>query len=478
MANIILAVLGAVLGIASFLQCFPPIQRSLQYWSNNLLPNRIPEPSDLLVLAATGRIPASEYYRLMRLHGFDELTSFALWGAWLSFPSVNEVLEAYLRGIIKHDELDSWLVKAGAGFERIPILKQIVYKTLTMEQALTALWRGFIDWETFLTIAHANGYRKEDAELLANISLYYPSPSDIVRFAVREVYNPTVRAKYGLDEDISPRYLEMARKAGLSEEFARDYWAAHWELPSITQAFEMFHRKIISREELEDLLKAQDVMPFWRDKLIQLSYELVTRVDARRMLELGVWTPERFYEHMKALGYSPQDAYDITQWAVKEFILQRAELTKSDVKKALMNGELSVEEAFNMLKSMGYDDFEAQVLLNDWLREMLSSWVNKNIEFWKHQFVVGKITLEQFQSELNKLPISATRIEKEVLDAMLEKEKKRRLPSKEDVLKWYYNNQISRDTAVSYLKLLGYSDFEIHLYLGGKEEEYKAEEVR
>lgn len=472
MGNVILAALGAFLGVAGFLQAFPPIGRSLQYWSNSLMPNRIPEPEDLLVLAATRRIDSATYYNLMKQHGFNELNAFALWGAWLSFPSTSEVLEAWLRKIIPYNEVDDWLVRSGVGFERLPIVKALAYRILTFEQALTAYWRGLISKETFLTIAEANGYKEEDALLLEQIHKYYPSPSDVVRFAVREVYNPEIRKLYGLDEDLSPEYLEMARKVGLSEEFARDYWAAHWELPSLSMGFEMFHRGIITYDELITLMRTLDIMPYWRDKLVQLSYELVTRVDARRLLELGIWTPERFYEHMKALGYSPSDAYDITNWAIKEYIIEKAELTKSDIKSALEAGEITVEEAFQMLKNIGYDEFEAQLILNDFLRSILKNWVNKNIEYWKHQFVTGKIDLDTLRAELNKLPISSTRVETEILDALLKQEGKRRLPSKEDVIHWYRNGQITIETAKRYLKLLGYSDFEIHLYLGGKEEEY------
>lgn len=472
MANIALALLGAILGIIGMLESFPPIKRALEQWSNELVPNRIPEPSDLLVLAATRRIDSTSYFRLMRKHGYDEMNSLALWGAWLSFPTTNEVIEAWRRKIITDSEIDDWLIRSGVGFERLPIIKKLAHRVLTFEHALTAYWRGLIDEQTFMMIAEANGYKPEDAQLLVEIYKYYPNPSDVVRFAVREVYNPEIRAVYGLDEDLSPSYLEMARKVGLSEQFARDYWAAHWELPSLTMGFEMFHRGIITIDELKTLMRTLDIMPYWRDKLIQLSYELVTRVDARRMLELGVWSPEQFYEHMLKLGYSPEDAYDITQWAVKEYILEKAELTKNDIKSALENGEITVDEAYNLLVNIGYDEYEAQLLLNDFLRSILKNWINKNIEYWKHQFVMGKISLDTFRAELSKLPISSTRLETETLDAMLKQESKRRLPSKEDILRWHMNGQISTETTKKYLRLLGYSEFEVHLYLGGKEQDY------
>ena len=87
----------------------------------------------------------------------------------------------------------------------------------------------------------------------------------------------------------------MLLKAGLPEEQARNYWAAHWELPSAQMGYAMFQRRIIDHETLVMLLKSLDIMPFWRDKLIEMSYNPLTRVDVRRMYGLGVLSEEEVY---------------------------------------------------------------------------------------------------------------------------------------------------------------------------------------
>ena len=50
----------------------------------------------------------------------------------------------------------------------------------------------------------------------------------------------------------------------------------------------MLHRGVIDTAELDMLLRAQDVMPFWRDRLTAIAYRPLTRVDVRRMYKQGV----------------------------------------------------------------------------------------------------------------------------------------------------------------------------------------------
>ena len=132
------------------------------------------------------------------------------------------------------------------------------------------------------------GFDKRQKNLILAATQFYPTPADLIRFAVREVYSDATAKRFGLFEGIPPKFLEESSKVGLSEDSAKLFWAAHWELPSLSQGYEMFHRRIIDRDTLLQLMTAQDVMPFWRDKLMQKSYHPLTRVDVRRMYGFGV----------------------------------------------------------------------------------------------------------------------------------------------------------------------------------------------
>ncbi|GAJ24320.1 unnamed protein product, partial [marine sediment metagenome] len=123
-----------------------------------------------------------------------------------------------------------------------------------------------------------------------------PPVADIITMAVREAFTPAIAAKFGQYEDLPPAYVDWVQRKGLSKDWAERYWAAHWSLPSPMQGFEMLHRGAINFDELDMLLRALDVMPFWRDKLTKIAYRRLTRVDIRRMYKAGVLTEAEVYE--------------------------------------------------------------------------------------------------------------------------------------------------------------------------------------
>jgi predicted GNAT family acetyltransferase len=330
---------------------------------------------------------------------------------------------------------------------------------------LTLYYRREISEQEFRDEMRKHGWDDDKIDRIVKASLYYPSPSDIVRFAVREVFTPEIAEKYGLAEDMPKEYLEMARRAGLSEEFAKWYWMAHWELPSISMGFEMFHRGIISREELETLLRVLDVMPYWRDKLIELSYELPTRVDVRRMYSVGVIDDKQLYEYYLKMGYSPEDAERLTVWTRKEYLEDERVLTKSQIKELYIIGELSLEEASRMLQDLGYSEEEVGFITTLWNHEKLNQMQKEAIEYLLELYKNGIITYEQLSDELNKLNLKATTLDIILLKARRMRVMSEKLPSESKIISWYKRKIISRDEFVSFMRRLGYSDQIIGYYL-------------
>ncbi len=64
-------------------------------------------------------------------------------------------------------------------------------------------------------------------------TLAYPIPpvADIITMAVREAFYPDYIEEYGLMQELPGEFLEYTQKQGLSEEWAKRFWASHWELP-------------------------------------------------------------------------------------------------------------------------------------------------------------------------------------------------------------------------------------------------------
>jgi hypothetical protein len=213
-------------------------------------------------------------------------------------------------------------------------------------------------------LMHRAGYTDEQIEWIKTLYPYIPSVPDLVRMAVRDTWNEVVVQKYGYDEDFPAAYVYWCLKQGLSPEWALRYWRAHWDLPSPTMGYEMYHRGIITREELEELLRIADYPKFWREKLIEMAYTPITRVDIRRMYQTGIIkTHEELVRRYKDLGYSPENAEALAQFTEKYYSTSERDLTKADVLGAYRDGALKRDETKEMLIEIGYSPDEAEILL-------------------------------------------------------------------------------------------------------------------
>ena len=187
--------------------------------------------------------------------------------------------------------------------------------------------------------------------------------SDYIRFAVRDVYDAAARQKLTLDQDFPPGLAPKLVALGYSDQDAKDAWAAHWELPSPTQVYEMLHRgKLPAGVTVEDYLKSADYAPIWRQSLVDISYNPITRTDAKRMYKLrGDF--DALVANFRANGYNEQDSKDLAEFTKEDVSLetrQERELLVGPVKsKALamyQSRRISAAELRSTLLQLKYPE--------------------------------------------------------------------------------------------------------------------------
>jgi hypothetical protein len=277
-------------------------------------------------------------------------------------PTIEQALEGARRGLLETGELTSALEQAGVRPEWRGFIRQLTARVLSAEQAATMVIRGVLTDSEGAEIGRRNGYDADTFAALVRVTgnppgpmdlldlwnrgeiaeadverglrqsnlkpewfetfkalrYFIPSVSDLVRFAVREVFTPSIRSEYGLDDDFPADFEREGAKRGLSGVWARAYWAAHWELPSIEQGYRMLHRGEITEAQLDTLLRTKDVMPYWRERLKAIAHLVPGRVDLRRMFRAGTIDRSGVLEGYKRLGYTPEDAELLTTFAEDE----------------------------------------------------------------------------------------------------------------------------------------------------------------
>ena len=187
--------------------------------------------------------------------------------------------------------------------------------------------------------------------------------SDYIRFAVKDVYDAAARQKLTLDQDFPPGLAPKLVALGYSDQDAKDAWAAHWELPSPTQVYEMLHRgKLPPGVTVEDYLKSADYAPIWRQSLVDISYNPITRTDAKRMYKLrGDF--DALVANFRNNGYNEQDSKDLAEFTKEDVSLetrQEKELLVGPVKnKALamyQSRRISAAELRSTLLQLKYPE--------------------------------------------------------------------------------------------------------------------------
>ncbi|GAI15915.1 unnamed protein product, partial [marine sediment metagenome] len=239
-------------------------------------------------------------------------------------------------------------------------------------------------------------------------TLAYPIPpvADLVTMAVREAFTPAIAEKFGQYEDFPPEFEEWAGKKGVSSEWAKRYWAAHWALPSATQGFAMLHRGIIDEGELNMLLRALDVMPFWRDKLVKVAYRPLTRVDVRRMYKEGILDEAGVYSAYLDHGYNEKNAQAMTDFTVSYVLTQQTKFTTRDVISAYSKRMITVSIARSLLRELGVRSANISFVIStaDYKREW--AFTEERIKGIRNMFKRKQYTDSKARAELLKLDIA------------------------------------------------------------------------
>jgi len=378
-------------------------------------------PGELAQAVIRKTIDYDDYYELMSMQGFSAKQAKQILSLYQSLLGVGECRELLLRGEISEEEHDNRLQKLG--------------------------------------------FQQDDINLIKKLYYYIPSPSDLVRMAVREAWNEEVVKHFGYDEDFPEEFAEWAEKQGMSREWAKRYWRAHWDLPSPTMGYEMLHRGIITEEELDMLLKTADYPRFWREKLMKLSYSPYTRVDVRRMYQMGILTKEDVFKSYKDLGYDDEHARNLTEFTVAGASTSERDLTKSEILKGYRYKILDQEETKEALMKMGYDEEEAEyyITLEDYNEEKERK--EDIIKRTKTEFTKGIIDRNEVYKRLGEINLQSKEIDYYLSIWDTSRQAKPKQPSLADLKSFFKARVIDENTFREELSNLGYSDKYINWYV-------------
>lgn len=423
---------------------FPPVSNLMRQWTYNLFPNELLPIAEAVEARYRGAISPDTYYNDLRKQGFDDA--------------------------------------------RQEVIYNISENLLNVFELISLSRRGVIDSTTLFTEAKRLKWSGDKLNQLFKVTEVIPSATDIIAFAVREVYSPEIAEAFGQFEGLDEVYDKAQTDIlaiGMSKENFGKYWAAHWMLPSVGQGFEMLHRRVIpfSGEggnglSLERLMTALDIMPAWRQPLTDISYSPFTRVDVRRMHKIGVITDKELVDAYMDLGYDAEKAEkmaeftilynaepeDSQQTAADKDKAKERDLTKADVLNGYRDGLLEKGESETALTALGYDAIEVEYYIARVEYNREKDETDLYLKYYHDAYVRGIMSHNDLVDKLGQLNLSGIRIEYLFKIWDLERIARTNRPTKAELMTFVRKKIITRDVFREEMKGTGYSERYIAWY--------------
>lgn len=412
-------------------------------------------------------------------------------------PNVNELDDALLSGTIS-EKVWECLVRANNSIpeRRWPILVGKRTRQSTYE-LLQLFLRGKIkESDLDLKLRQIGWTADSELELQKELAWQTPSPSDLIPWMLRDVFDDDVVKEFGLDDEFKAKYTDKAkdlyRAAGVNDDIARYHWMAHWVNPSNTALFEMYHRlrggegnsgvyryfdkdgnKLpepieltneemkVTEEQVARAIGVNDLSPFWRDKMLAISRPPLTRTDIRRAYQIDAMRPEQVYEAFRDLGYSESNAKTLLEFATKQKeignVRKKGRILPSRI--AIMYEQFAItkDEAITLLQQAGLspDDAKATVDIAD--VKVKAATKAKCLKEIRKRYMYGDIEESQLNKSLLDIGLSQEQAVEYVKSIRCERSNKHKEATASQLCEWFGRNLITYDNYKIRLLRIGFS---------------------
>ncbi|GAH63482.1 unnamed protein product [marine sediment metagenome] len=223
----------------------------------------------------------------------------------------------------------------------------------------------------------------------------------------------------------------------------------------------MLHRGVIDAGELDMLMRAQDIMPFWREKLKLIAYRPLTRVDVRRMYREGVLNEREVFESYLDQGYAEANAERMADFTVKQTLSVLAKFSSGDIVKAFASRMISAGDAKSLLRSIGISSEDASYIVSTAEYKRLWAFTDQQIAGIRNLYKKRMYDESQARGKLAGLNLPSDQI-----DVLMEQ--------------WYYDMKVEPTATwttaqvLSFIKkgLITVKRAERELYLNGYDAEH------
>lgn len=390
-----------------------------------------------------------------------------------TIPDVSMLFELSKRDIIQPTELNDTLKMLGYAPDIIERIVPLQHRIIEPEALKTLYWRGFVQWDYVAKCLKGHGYSKTNIDHIKQLweptspfTGEIPPFQDVIRMAVRDVWDAEAVRRYGLEEMYPDAVSEYADKLGYGAYWSKKYWAAHWQMPGFATARQMlFLSDKFDLTDMERMLKYADYPPGVVPAMIDAAYQPLTRVDVRRMYATGTISESELREAYERLGYNDRNAQLMTDWTIDYTKTEEKGAAQGRILTAFRNYLITEDQARNMLSDIGIDYSKVRMLLIGVRIERMLQEEAETITMIERRFIKGKLTIGQAQAELAARGYTTERITKLLTQFQYARERVEKRPTKAELRNFYKLGIIKEAEFKLELSAQGYSDKYVAWYV-------------
>jgi hypothetical protein len=227
---------------------------------------------------------------------------------------------------------------------------------------------------------------------------------------VRDSADDTLASDFQLDKEFGDKFTgelkNWAKYQGISDDLMKYIWRAHWQIPSPTQLYEMYHRlrsgddpsgQTVDIDQIKAALAQQDIAPFWRDKLIAISFAPLTRVDVRRGFEIGALDKEAVTRSYRNRGYDEVNSQILTDFTYRQLV---EKLRRSPQVGQFSKGEMVKDDLIKYLDRFPLEAEDRQDIVLEGFRRMKSAQRKACTKSVRTKYMTGSLTSAEAKGEL------------------------------------------------------------------------------
>lgn len=407
------------------------VQTPLRHFLQYSYPVSLPTQTGIDALYLTDAINRETWICYTRALGNLPNTHYAVMNAGRNRPNVSERVQQYYRGTIDR---------------------------ATLDRELRSL--GVLD--------------PREAQVWIDLYQQVPAAGDLVRFMVRDSADEAAVALGGFDTDFSKKYTQQiqqwARAQGVSDDYMKYIWRAHWELPSPTQLYEMLHRLrpgrvdpalAVTSDTVKQVLQQNDMAPGFVDRMMAISYHPITLTDIQRGYLAGTITDEELEGHLQDAGYSPKDAATVAQIirddSIRRVNIMTGQWTAREVCRQYRMGTITRQEADRLLEQSITDYQKRQQALDNAETMLEASTRATCIKAIRWRYMTGELSDFEVRSALAAQGVPATQGRSILQGWSCEKISRRKEPTVAMLRTWFLEGVIGAGQMMLRLRNLGYS---------------------